>query len=195
MFSRKKQVLFIKFMYKGGFLVKKFKKKNKESKYGSNSMQPYYSKIASLIKKHSSERKALLPILRDIQAEYNYLPQEALILVSESLNIPLIDVVGVATFYKAFSLEPRGKHNVTVCLGTACHVRGAPKVLEEFERKLSIMTGQTTEDREFTLETVNCFGCCAIGPVVVIDRDYYAQINMKKVASILNKYSKKKKEQ
>ena len=157
-------------------------------------MQSYYSKIESLIRKHSSERKALLPILRDIQAEYNYLPQEALILASESLNIPLIDIVGVATFYSAFSLEPRGKHTVTVCQGTACHVRGAPKVLEEFERKLNIMTGHTTEDNEFTLETVNCFGCCAIGPVVVVDRDYYSEINIKKVGSTLKKYLKKKKE-
>jgi len=156
-------------------------------------MQSYYSKIESLIKKHSSERKALLSILRDIQAEYNYLPQEALILVSESLNIPLIDIVGVATFYRAFSLEPRGKHTVTVCLGTACHVRGGPKVLEELERKLKIMSGHTTEDKEFTLETVNCFGCCAIGPVVVVDGDYYAQTNIREVDSILNKYKKKKK--
>ncbi len=158
-------------------------------------MQVYYSKIESLIRKHSSERKALLPILRDIQAEYNYLPQEALILVSEFLNIPLIDIVGVATFYRAFSLEPRGKHTATVCLGTACHVRGGPKVLEEFERKLNIEAGHTTEDKEFSLETVNCFGCCAIGPVVVVDKDYFAEINIKKVDSILKKYRKKKTEQ
>lgn len=158
-------------------------------------MQVYYSKIESLIKKHSSERKALLPILRDVQAEYNYLPQEALILVSEFLNIPLIDIVGVATFYRAFSLEPRGKHTATVCLGTACHVRGGPKVLEEFERKLNIEAGHTTEDKEFSLETVNCFGCCAIGPVVVVDKDYFAEINIKKVDSILKKYRKKKTEQ
>jgi len=158
-------------------------------------MYSYNSKIESLTKKHSSERKALIPILRDIQAEYNYLPQEALILVSESLDIPLIDIVGVATFYRAFSLEPRGKHTVTVCLGTACHVRGGPKVLEEFERKLNIMTGHTTEDKEFTLETVNCFGCCAIGPVAVVDKDYYAQINIRKVDPILKKYRKKKTKQ
>jgi len=155
-------------------------------------MQSYHSKVESLIKKHSSERKDLLPILRDIQAEYNFLPQEALILVSESLNIPLIDIVGVATFYRAFSLEPRGKHTITVCLGTACHVRGGPKVLEEFERKLNIMAGHTTEDKEFTLETVNCFGCCAIGPLVVVDKDYYAEINIRKVGSILKKYRKNK---
>lgn len=155
-------------------------------------MHFYNSKVESFIKKHSCERKSLLPILRDIQAEYNFLPQEALILVSESLNVPLIDIVGVATFYTSFSLEPRGKHTITVCLGTACHVRGAPKVLEEFERKLNIMAGHTTEDKEFTLETVNCFGCCAIGPVVVVDKDYYAEINIIKVNSILKKYRKNK---
>jgi len=158
-------------------------------------MKSYYSKVESLIKKHSNQRKALISILRGIQEEYNYLPQEALILVSEYLNIPLIDIVEVATFYRAFSLEPRGKHTVTVCLGTACHVRGGPKVLEEFERKLNITAGQTTEDKEFTLEIVNCFGCCAIGPVVVVDRDYYAQTNIRKVDSILKNYRKKKREQ
>lgn len=158
-------------------------------------MKSYYSKVESLIKKHSNQRKALMPILRDIQEEYNYLPQEALILVSEFLNIPLVDIVGVATFYRAFSLEPRGKHTVTVCLGTACHVRGGPKVLEEFERKLNMKSGHTTEDREFTLETVNCFGCCAIGPLVVVDKDYYAQTNIRKVDSILKNYRKKKRDQ
>lgn len=148
-------------------------------------------KTESFIRKYKYERKALLPILREVQAEYNYLPQDVLVFISESLKIPLIDIVGVATFYRAFSLEPRGKHTVTVCLGTACHVRGGPKVLEEFERKLNISTGQTTEDKEFTLETVNCFGCCAIGPVVVVDGDYYAQANIKKVEKILKKYRQK----
>ncbi len=161
----------------------------------SKSMQTYYAKIESLIEKHGCERKALMPIMRGIQDEYNYLPQEALILVSESLNIPLIDVVSVATFYRAFSLEPRGKNMATVCLGTACHVRGGPKVLEEFERKLNVSEGQTTEDQEFTLETVNCFGCCAIGPVVTLNGDYYAQTNIKKVDSILKKYGWKQKVQ
>lgn len=110
-------------------------------------------------------------------------------------NIPLIDIVGVATFYRAFSLEPRGKNTVTVCLGTACHVRGGPKVLEEFERKLNVKEGHTTEDQEFTLETVNCFGCCAIGPVVTLNGDYYAQTNIRKVDSILKKYGWKEKVQ
>jgi NADH-quinone oxidoreductase subunit E len=151
------------------------------------------SKVKSFVTKHHSEKKALISVLQDIQEEYNYLPQEALRIVSETLGIPLIDIVGVATFYRAFSLEPRGKHLVTVCMGTACHVRGGPKILEEFERKLNITAGETTEDRQFSLETVACLGCCAIGPVVVVDGDYHAQTSIRKVGSILKKYMKKEK--
>lgn len=154
-------------------------------------MEAETQKVKSFISKYNKEKRALISILQDIQAEYNYLPQEALRLVSESLGIPLIDIVGVATFYRAFSLEPRGKHLVTVCMGTACHVRGGLNILEEFERRLNIEAGGTTEDGEFTLETVACLGCCAIGPVVVVDSDYYAQTTIRKVNSILKKYSKK----
>ncbi len=150
-------------------------------------------KVKSFLTRYNHEKKALISILQDIQAEYNYLPQEALRFVSESMGIPLIDIIDVATFYRAFSLEPRGNHLVTVCLGTACHVRGGPKILEEFERILSIKAGETTEDGEFTLETVACLGCCAIGPVVVVDGDYHAQTTIRKVNSILKKYRKKEK--
>lgn len=150
-------------------------------------------KVKSFLKRYNNEKKALISILQDIQAEYNYLPQEALRFVSESMGIPLIDIIDVATFYRAFSLEPRGNHLVTVCLGTACHVRGGPKILEEFERILSIKAGETTEDGEFTLETVACLGCCAIGPVVVVDGDYHAQTTIRKVNSILKKYRNKEK--
>ena len=150
-------------------------------------------KIKSFITKYRSEKKALISILQDIQAEYNYLPQEALRFVSESMGIPLIDILGVATFYRAFSLEPRGEHLITVCLGTACHVRGGYKILEEFEKKLNIEAGETTPDGQFTLETVACLGCCAIGPVVVIDGDYHAQTTIPIVNSILKKYRSKEK--
>ncbi len=143
------------------------------------------------MEKYGTQKKALIPILQDIQTEFNYLPQGALIHVSQVLNIPLIDVVGVATFYKAFSLKPRGKHTITVCLGTACHVRGGPKIVEEFERNLGIKVGETTRDNEFSLETVNCLGCCAIGPVVVVDREYYAKMSIGKVKIILKRYKKK----
>jgi len=150
------------------------------------------SKIKSFVTKYNSEKKALISILQDIQEEYNYLPQDALRIVSETTGIPLIDIVGVATFYRAFSLEPRGRHLVTVCLGTACHVRGGLKILEEFEKKLNIKAGETTEDGKFSLQTVACLGCCAIGPVVVIDDKYHAQTTIRKVVPILKKYMTKR---
>lgn len=150
-------------------------------------------KVKSFITRYNNEKKALISILQDIQAEYNYLPQEALRFVSESMGIPLIDIIGVATFYRAFSLEPRGEHLITVCLGTACHVRGGYKILEEFEKKLNIEAGETTPDGQFTLETVACLGCCAIGPVVVIDGSYHAQTTIRVVSSILKKYRRKEK--
>jgi len=145
----------------------------------------------AFIRKRKNEKKALIAILQDIQAEYNYLPQEALRLVSRSLGVPLIDVVGVATFYRAFSLKPRGEHIVTVCMGTACHVRGGPRILEEFERRLGVKSGETTPDSKFTIETVACLGCCAIGPVVVIDGEYHGHASIRKVESILKNYQKK----
>ncbi|TEU05776.1 MAG: NADH-quinone oxidoreductase subunit NuoE [Candidatus Aminicenantes bacterium] len=148
-------------------------------------------KVKSYITKYNNEKKALVSILQEIQEEYNYLPQEVLRIVSKTLGIPLIDIIGVATFYRAFSLEPRGKHLITVCLGTACHVRGGPKILEEFERKLNIEAGETSKDGQYSLETVACLGCCAIGPVVVVDGGYYAQTTIRKVGSILKKYIKK----
>lgn len=157
-------------------------------------MEVQESRVKSFVTKYRSEKEALISILQDIQEEYNYLPQEALRIVSATLGIPLINIIGVATFYRSFSLEPRGKHLVTVCMGTACHVRGGPKILEEFERKLDIEAGKTTEDRQFSLETVACLGCCAIGPVVVVDGDYHAQTSIRKVGSILKKYRKKEKE-
>jgi NADH:ubiquinone oxidoreductase subunit E len=151
------------------------------------------SEIMSLIKSHPIEKKSLIPVLQDIQAKYNYLPGIALTTLSKTLNIPLIDIIGVATFYRSFSLQPRGEHLITVCMGTACHVRGGPKILQEFERKLNISAGKTTEDKRFTLETVACLGCCAIGPVVVVDGEYHAQTTIRNVSTILKKYRKKEK--
>jgi len=147
-------------------------------------------RVKASILKHKSQKKALIAILQDIQAEHNYLPPDALRAVARSLGVPLIDVIGVATFYRAFSLKPRGRHIVTVCLGTACHIRGGPKILEEFERKLAVQPGETTPDGQFTLETVACLGCCAIGPVVVVDRDYHAHTTTRKVDGILKRYRK-----
>ena len=127
----------------------------------------------------------LLSVLQDIQAKYGYLPEEKLIETAKTLDMPLIDVYGVATFYKSFSLTPRGRHQVKVCLGTACHVRGADRIGKEVGRKLGIVPRETSEDGEFSLETVMCLGCCAIGPVVVIDGKYYSQVTPTKVESIV----------
>jgi NADH-quinone oxidoreductase subunit E len=137
-------------------------------------------KVDAIIEKYKRDKGFLVSILQDIQAEYNYLPKEALFDVSDSLGIPVSQVYGVATFYRAFSLIPRGRHLIQVCLGTACHVRGAPKVLESMERKLKIKAGETTADKEYTLTTVNCLGACALGPVVVIDQEYHGQMNQSK---------------
>ena len=149
------------------------------------------SNVDSILNKWRGNGSSLISIMLDIQSEYSYLPKDALIRVSEQLNIPLINVYSVATFYKSFSLEPRGKHLITVCLGTACHVRGAPDVLNEIENQLNVKVGETTPDNNFTLETVRCLGTCAIGPVITIDGKYYGQMNSKKLHSILKKYEKK----
>ena len=138
-----------------------------------------------MIPTKNKSNETLLSVLQDIQAKYGYLPEEKLIETAETLDMPLIDVYGVATFYKSFSLTPKGRHQVKVCLGTACHVRGASRIDKEVERKLGIGPGETSEDGEFSLETVMCLGCCAIGPVVVIDGKYYGQVTPTKVESIL----------
>ncbi|MBM4447191.1 MAG: NADH-quinone oxidoreductase subunit NuoE [Chloroflexi bacterium] len=145
-------------------------------------------KVSATINKYNADRGQLVSILQDIQTEYYYLPKEALIQVSEIMGIPASQVYNVATFFRAFSLEPRGKHLINVCLGTACHVRGAVRVLEKIERNLLIERGETTKDRKFTLETVNCMGCCAVGPAVKIDGEYFGQLSTDKVDSVLTKF-------
>ncbi|RKZ29132.1 NAD(P)H-dependent oxidoreductase subunit E [bacterium] len=123
--------------------------------------------------KHNKDKAALVQVLLDVNARFNYLPEDAVRYVSEVLEIPLAKAYQVATFYTAFSLTPRGKHIVKVCMGTACHAKGAPRVLDEIERRLGIKNGETTGDLRYSLETVNCLGCCALGPVVTIDETYY----------------------
>ncbi len=145
-------------------------------------------KIGQILKKHNRDESALIAILQDIQAEENYLPQDVLKHVAKSMDVPLTRVYSLATFYKAFSLKPRGKHLINVCLGTACHVRGAPRILEKLERDLRVKAGETTEDKKFTLETVNCLGACALGPIVVVDGTYHGQMTSSKVSSLLKGY-------
>lgn len=130
---------------------------------------------------------SLISVLEEVQGRYRYLPREAMILVSERFGMPLSQVYSVATFYHAFSLVPRGRHTICVCTGTACHVRGAVQVLDRLETILGIGPGETTRDRQFTLETVNCLGCCALGPVVVLDGEYEGQMTTKKVDKLLKR--------
>lgn len=145
-------------------------------------------KTSAIINKYNGDRGQLVSILQDIQAEYYYLPKEALIQVSETMAIPVSQVYNAATFFRAFSLEPRGRHLINVCLGTACHVRGAVRVLEKMERSLSIKRGETTKDRNFTLETVNCMGACALGPVVKVDGEYFGQMSTDKVDPLITQF-------
>jgi len=146
------------------------------------------AQVDTLIEKHHADQRALISLLLDIQDQFYFLPQEALERVAEKMDIPAVQVFQVARFYKAFSLEPRGKHIVTVCLGTACHVRGGDRLVDQISRLLDVPAGATTEDGLFTLETVNCLGCCALGPVMVVDGTYYGKMTATKIDKVLDKY-------
>jgi NADH-quinone oxidoreductase subunit E len=144
--------------------------------------------VCEIIESHGYQRSSLIGILQDIQARMNYLPRKALLQVAKSLEIPVTTIYEVATFYKALSLEPKGRHTIQVCLGTACHVRGGARVLSYLENRLDAKSGGTTGDLAFTLESVNCLGACALGPMMVIDKKYYGKINTNKIEPILKKY-------
>lgn len=148
--------------------------------------------LSTIVDKYHEEKSSLIAVLQDVQEKYHWLPPEALQFVADRLSVPLIDVYSVATFYRAFSLTPRGEHVVTVCLGTACHVRGAPLVQDRLKSLLKIDPGCTTPDGNFTLENVNCLGACALAPIVVVDGNYHGQTTVKKVDQILERYKKKK---
>lgn len=144
--------------------------------------------VDKVIDKYQCDKSMLIQILLEIQAKNHWLPKTALMWVSERLNVPMTQILHIASFYKAFSLEPRGEHLVRVCLGTACHVRGGPRILETAERVLGIKAGETTSDLKFTLESVNCLGCCALGPVIVVDGEYHGKLAPSKVGKILAIY-------
>ncbi len=127
-------------------------------------------KIEVILRNHGYTGSRIIQVLTDIQEEYNYLPRENLEYVSQRLKVPLSKIFSIATFYAAFSLNPRGKHLITVCLGTACFVRGVSNVLKRIEDRLGIEAGETTGDNMFTLETVNCLGACALAPIMVVDK-------------------------
>jgi NADH-quinone oxidoreductase subunit E len=150
--------------------------------------KPTKQAVRAVVDGYQRDQGMLVSILQDIQAEYNYLPREALEQVSQGLAVPLSRVYSVATFFKAFSLKPRGRHLINVCLGTACHVRGAVRVLDAVKRELGIDAGETTKDFKFTLETVNCVGACALGPIVIVDGKYSGQMKTDKVKHLLESY-------
>ncbi len=150
--------------------------------------KPSKQSVKLTLDRYDGDPGMLVAVLQDIQAEYNYLPKEALVQVSQGLDVPLTQVYSVASFFKAFSLKPRGRHLINVCLGTACHVRGAVRVLDEIERELGIKSGGTTEDLRYTLETVNCVGACALGPIMIIDGNYSGQMKSNKVKPLLESY-------
>ena len=143
--------------------------------------------VVGILKRHDGNRGGLISMLEDIQAKHNYLPPEILKALSEKTGRSLVDIYGVATFYKSFSLRPRGKHLCSVCVGTACHVRGAPAVADEFARQLGTPPGHMTADKEFTLDTVNCLGACALGPIVVVDGHYFSKVSPTRVGQIIKK--------
>jgi NADH-quinone oxidoreductase subunit E len=143
---------------------------------------------SKVLKKHNRDKSLLVDILQDVQASIGYLPQVALEAVAEGLEVPVSRVYSVATFFKAFSLTPRGRNLINVCMGTACHVRGSDKVLASIEKQLGIKKGETTADLKFTLETVNCVGACALGPVVIVGEDYHGEMTPEGVINVLKEY-------
>jgi len=146
------------------------------------------SEIDTIIERYEARESAILAVLQDIQAKEKYLPKEVLEQVGQRLHIPINKIYRIATFYRAFSLTPRGRHEVCVCLGTACHVRGAQRIVDQIGIELGIRPGETTKDRNFTLETVNCLGVCASGPILAVDGEYFGNMSPIKVEGVLKKF-------
>jgi len=144
--------------------------------------------VERILESYPRQRASLIAILQDIQSECYYLPREALEQVARALDLPLSRVYDVATFYRAFSLKPRGRHTIRVCMGTACHLKGSPALAATIERELGIGHGETTPDMRFTLETVNCLGACALAPVAMIDGEYHPKLTSQALLKVLERY-------
>jgi NADH:ubiquinone oxidoreductase subunit E len=147
-----------------------------------------YKEIDHILEKHKYHHSNVIGILQDAQAVENYLPEETLRYISDKMEISLTRIFDIVTFYKAFSLVPRGKYTIRICCGTACHLGGAPQNLEQLNRLLQIKDGETTDDRIFSLETVNCLGACALAPVVAVGEDYHEAVNAGKIEKLLSSY-------
>lgn len=153
-----------------------------------NCQQESKPKIDSLIEQHQGNPNSLIVVMAGVQEELGYLPKELLIRIAEELTVPLTDVYGVATFYSAFSLRPRGRHIINLCLGTACYVKGAPEVQAAIEKAIGVKAGITTEDRRYTFDVVRCLGACGIAPVMTVDGEVYPRVSPEQVAELLAKY-------
>jgi len=145
-------------------------------------------RIDEIIDKYEGEEGVLIQLLLDIQNEFKLVPKEAIARISTRLQIPISHIYRIVSFYNVLSLEPTGRHVIQVCLGTACHVRGGPRILDEVENLLKIKAGTTTEDLKFTVKRVNCIGCCALGPVMLVDEDYHGKLSPTDVKGILARY-------
>ncbi|MCX5837390.1 MAG: NAD(P)H-dependent oxidoreductase subunit E [Deltaproteobacteria bacterium] len=148
-------------------------------------------KVRNIINRYGSDKSFIVPILQDVQREFNYLPKDALYAVSSQLSVPISRVYEVVTFYKAFSLKPKGRYQLTLCMGTACHVRGAELIARNVSDILGIREGDTTPDLEYSFETVGCLGACALGPILVVNGEYHGHMNIAKSTKILKKLGKK----
>ena len=151
-------------------------------------LELHTSKVKQIVESYVGKEEHIISLLQDVQAQYGYLPRNMLVYISNRLEIPLSRLFSIATFFRAFSLQPKGRHTITVCTGTACHVKGANQLLDKLGRDFRMKPGQTTADRRFTLEKVNCLGCCALGPVAVIDGKYEGKLSSDKLEKALEDY-------
>jgi NADH:ubiquinone oxidoreductase subunit E len=147
-------------------------------------------RVNEIIESYKADRMASLAILQDVQREYNFLPREALELVAQRLSVPVGHIYQMATFFKAFSLKPKGEYVIKVCLGTACHVQGGPHILEELEHDLNLKSGQTSSDGKFSVEAVRCLGACALAPIVVVNEEVYGKMSTSAVSKLAGELNK-----
>ena len=159
-----------------------------EAGYALKTQATNHERVDRIIDQHLGEASSLIQVLLDVQAENDWLPQEALERISERLEVPLSRVQHLTTFYKAFSLVPKGRHKVHVCVGTACHVRGATRILDTVQDLTGIQSGETDMELKFSLETVNCLGCCALGPVIEINGKTHGNVSTAKTEDVLKSY-------
>ncbi len=149
---------------------------------------PQFELIDRIVEKHKGEKGALIPVLHEAQETLGYLPEDVQAYIAEKLNVHLSEVYGVVSFYSLFSIVPKGKYKISVCLGTACYVKGAGNIMEEFESQLGVKVGQTTEDGQFTLEGCRCLGCCGLAPVLMVNDKVYGRLTTKDVGPIIKEY-------